>query len=72
MSAFTVISGSDEHPNWLDMRPGHFDVTKLPKGHRKPDPGALWTIADLYQPEAVAAETASELDGQADLFSETD
>ena len=53
------------------MRPGHFDVAKLPRKHRKPDPGALWTVADLL-PDTAPAETASEIDGQPDLFSETD
>ena len=63
----TTTTGRD----WLEMKPGHFDTRKLPKGHRKPDPGALWTVADLYQPEA-ATVTASEMDGRADLFSETE
>ena len=57
--------------NWLDMKPGHFDTRKLPRGHRKPDPGALWTVADLYQPETPPAP-APPMDGQDGLFSETE
>ena len=55
--------------DWLDMTPGHFDTRKLPPKHRKPDPGALWTVADLYQPETPAPAQA---DGPPDLFSASD
>ena len=67
---FTVISGSDERPNWLEMRPAHFDVTKLPPKHRKADPDALWTVPDLMT-TAPKTPKVHEMDGQADLFSET-
>ena len=67
---FTVISGSDERPNWLELKPGHFDVTKLPPKHRKADPDALWTVPDLMT-TAPKAVKVCEMDGQADLFSET-
>ena len=64
---FTVITGSDDRPNWLEMRPGHFDTSKLPRKHRKPDPGALWTVADLL-PETTAQTPAREPEDQAPLF----
>ena len=63
------MSTDTQGRDWLDMRPGHFDTRKLPRKHRKPDPGALWTVADLYPPETPAA-AAPRLDGQTDLFSE--
>lgn len=66
---FTVFSGSDDRPNWLEMRPGHFDVTKLPPKHRKPDPDALWTVADLVTTTPkTTAKTPAPMEGQADLF----
>jgi hypothetical protein len=46
-------------PDWLSMKPGHFDVTKLPAKHRKPDPDAMWTVADLM-PAAQAPALAPE------------
>ena len=55
--------------NWLDFKPGHFDTRKLPRRHRKADPDALWTVADLYTPETPAAAVLP-MDGQGDLFSE--
>lgn len=69
MSTFTVVSGSDDRPNWLEMRPGHFDVTKLPRKHRKADPDALWTVADLMTAPESTAKTPAPMEGQADLFS---
>ena len=63
------MSTETQGRDWLDMRPGHFDVTKLPRKHRKADPGALWTVADLYTPETPAAAVLP-MDGQGDLFSE--
>jgi hypothetical protein len=66
----TTTAGRD----WLEMRLAHFDVTKLPPKHRKADPDALWTVADLADPHWAnrkpAAKTAPEFDGQFDLFSE--
>ena len=57
--------------NWLDMKPGHFDTRKLPRGHRKPDPGALWTVPDLL-PQETPAVPVLPIDGQDGLFSETE
>ena len=57
--------------NWLDMNPAHFDTRKLPRKHRKADPGALWTVPDLL-PQEAPAPTVLPMDGQADLFSETE
>ena len=44
----------DEHehtepqgPDWLTLKPAHFDTSLLPRKHRKPDPDALFTVADL-------------------------
>jgi hypothetical protein len=71
MSAFTVVSGSEDRPNWLEMRPAHFDTAKLPRKHRKPDPGALFSVVEVL-PETPAATVAPQLDGQADLFSGLD
>ena len=70
---FTVFSGSDDRPDWLQMTPGHFDTSLLPKKHRKQDPTALFTVADLVTTTPkTAGRTAPELEGQADLFTETD
>ena len=67
----TVVSGSDERPNWLEMRPAHFDTAKLPRKHRKPDPGALFSVVEVL-PETPTAAAVPQLDGQPDLFSESD
>jgi hypothetical protein len=67
--------GMTQGPEWLELTPAHFDVTELPPKHRKADPGALWTVADLADPHWASrkptAKSAPEMDGQADLFSET-
>jgi hypothetical protein len=56
------------------MKPGHFDVTKLPRHYRKADPDAMWTVADLIDPHwaarTPAARSEPQPDGQMDLFSE--
>ncbi len=52
--------------DWLTMTPAHFDVTKLPRRHRKPDPDALWQVPDLL-PQPEPAATLPEDPG--DLFS---
>lgn len=54
-------------PSWLEMKPAHFDVTKLPRKHRKADPGSLWTVADLM-PEPATAPTQEPDEGQGELF----
>lgn len=56
--------------DWLDMKPAHFDARLLPRKHRKPDPGALFCVADLM-PATPTGRAASETDGQPDLFSDT-
>jgi len=71
------MSTTTDGRDWLDMKPGHFDVTKLPPKHRKPDPDALWTIADLADPywanRKPAAKPEPQIAGQQlDLFSETE
>jgi hypothetical protein len=43
MSTTTTPQGRD----WLEMAPAHFDRTLLPRKHRKPDPDAMFTVADL-------------------------
>ena len=55
--------------NWLDLNPGHFDVTKLPRKHRKPDPDSLWTVADLL-PSAPKStpKSPAPMEGQDSLF----
>ena len=54
--------------NWLDLNPGHFDVTKLPRKHRKPDPDALWTAADLLPSKTPATPSPAQVEGQDTLF----
>ena len=56
-------------PDWLTLKPAHFDTSLLPRKHRKPDPDALFAVADLMT-AAPKAKKASEMDGQPDLFSE--
>ena len=70
---FTVFSGSDDRPNWLEMRPGHFDERELPKTRKAPQgQNELFSVADIAPATAKAPKACSEMDGQADLFSETD
>ncbi len=52
--------------DWLTMTPAHFDVTKLPRRHRKPDPDALWQVPDLLPQPRPAAMPET---GGDDLFS---
>ena len=66
MSTSTTEPGRD----WLSLNPAHFNATKLPRKHRKPDPDALWTAADLL-PSAPTASTGPKppvLEGQGELF----
>ena len=72
MSTFTVISGSDERPNWLEMRPAHFDRDKLPRKHRKPEPEGLFPLADVVPTWKTPGKPDTQLDGQAELFSGLD
>ena len=59
-------------PDWLSLKPAHFNTGLLPRKHRKPDPDALFTVADLVTAAPKTAAKTSVMDGQADLFSETD
>ncbi len=58
--------------NWLEMKPAHFDRDQLPARHRKPEPEGLFSVADIAPVKAPKPSRAAELDGQADLFSETE
>ena len=57
---------------WLDLKPAHFDTSLLPRKHRKPDPDALFTVADLADPHWAnrkpAPKTPDPMEGQAELF----
>ena len=57
-------------PDWLTLKPTHFDTGLLPARHRKPEPEGLFSVADIAPVKPKAVKTASEIDGQADLFSE--
>ena len=75
MSTFTVITpmGDGRGRNWLEFKPGHFDRDKLPRKHRKPEADGLFSVADVAPattPKPVKAPP--EMDGQADLFGETE
>lgn len=65
----TSTTQAPEGPDWLSLKPAHFDTSLLPRKHRKPDPGALFTVADLVTVTPKAPQPC-EMDGQADLFSE--
>ena len=68
---FTVFSGSDDRPNWLEMRPGHFDERELPKTRKAPQgQNELFSVADIAPPKVKPAKTETQLEGQADLFGE--
>ena len=58
--------------NWLEMNPGHFDASLLPPRHRKPEAEGLFAVADVAPAKAKAAKVPAELEGQADLFGETE
>lgn len=59
-----------ERRDWLDMNPGHFDTSLLPRTRRAPrGQFELFTVADVAPPSAPAAQAAPQLDGQLDLFS---
>lgn len=68
MSTFTVITSPG--PNWLDLRPGHFDRDQLPRKHRKPEPEGLFAVADVAPAVTAKAKSrpAAELEGQEALF----
>lgn len=62
-----------EAPSWLDLNPAHFDMRKLPAKHRRADPDALWTVADLLPATpAPAAPSPAPMEGQGDLFGQDD
>lgn len=58
-------------PDWLDLKPEHFNDRLLPRKHRNA-PEGLFSVADVAVVQPKAAPKVSELDGQADLFSETE
>ena len=62
--------GTTQGRDWLDMRPGHFDVRELPKFWQRAPAGAieLFSVADVA-PAAPKASQPGEMDGQADLLS---
>jgi hypothetical protein len=64
------MSATQTGRDWLEMSPGHFDATLLPKT-RKSAPGqdGLFSVADVAAPKTrKSARTEPELDGQQDLF----
>lgn len=60
----TTTTGRD----WLEMTPAHFDTALLPRKHRKPDPGAMFTVADLLPSQPKTQAPSTQLEGQGDLF----
>jgi hypothetical protein len=63
--------GTTQGRDWLELTPAHFDAGLLPARHRKPEAEGLFSVADVAPPAQPKASPASEVDGQADLFSET-
>ena len=63
------MDATPQGPDWLTLKPAHFDTGLLPRKHRKPDPDALFTVADLVTAAPKTAAKTREMDGQADLFS---
>ena len=57
-------------PDWLTLTPAHFNRDLLPRKHRRPDPDALFCVADLVTAAPKTAAKTSEMTGQADLFGE--
>ena len=57
-------------PDWLSLTAAHFDVTLLPRKHRKADPDAMFSVADLVTAAPKTAAKPAAMDGQADLFGE--
>ena len=55
--------------NWLEMTPGHFDASLLPRTRKGPEgqPG-LFSVADVATSRTPASTPQAELDGQAELF----
>ena len=64
--------GTPQGRDWLSLKPAHFDTTLLPARHRKPEPEGLFSVADIAPATTKTPKQAPELDGQADLFSETE
>ena len=63
--------GTTQGPEWLALKPAHFDAGLLPRKHRKHrkhEPEGLFSVADIA-PAAPKASPAGEMDGQPDLFS---
>jgi hypothetical protein len=55
--------------NWLEMTPGHFDTSRLPARHRKPEPAGLFDVADVAaSPAKPSAPATPQLDGQLGMF----
>jgi hypothetical protein len=55
---------------WADMKPGHFDTSRLPRTRKPPaGQGELFNLADIAPDARPAPPTpAPELDGQGDLL----
>jgi len=64
----TPATGRD----WLSMKPGHFDRSLLPRNHRGPEAKGLFSVADVVPAPGSARPPGAELDGQMDLFGETE
>ena len=60
--------GTTQGPEWLALKPAHFDAGLLPRKHRKPEAEGLFSVADIA-PQQPKASQPGEMDGQPDLFS---
>ena len=55
--------------DWLEMRPGHFDASLLPRKHRKPEPEGLFAVADVAPVTVKAASKPdTQVEGQEEQF----
>lgn len=54
-------------PSWLDLRPEHFDRSRLPRKHRNA-PEGLFSVVDVLPEQSPAPAVTPELNGQGELF----
>ena len=57
--------------DWTDYRREHFDAKLLLAKHRKTAAEGLFSVVDVLPAKVTAGKSEPQIDGQADLFSET-
>ncbi len=63
----TTTTETPQGPDWLTLRPEHFDRKRLPR-HLRDAPEGLFSVVDVLPQTAPARKPAEPMEGQGDLF----